>query len=92
MSTSVRHDRERRRFVADLEGPEAHLEYVLLAGGQLDFRHTFVPPEQRGKGVAEDLVRAGLGYAQEEGLRVVPSCPYVARFIERHPEFAGLVD
>jgi uncharacterized protein len=55
------------------------------------FTHTFVPPELRGRGIAEKLVRAALEHAREEKLRVVPACSYVAVFIERHKEFQPLL-
>ena len=53
--------------------------------------HTFVPPECRGKGLAEQVVRAALDFARAEHLRVVPQCSYVGVFVQRHPEFAELL-
>lgn len=55
------------------------------------FTHTLVPPELRGRGVAEKLVRAALAEARARGCRVVPQCSYVARFIERHAEYQDLL-
>lgn len=63
-------------------------EYALESGAdetRMIFTHTFVPPEMRGKGVAEALVRAALADARSHGRRVVPHCSYVAKFIGRHP-------
>jgi predicted GNAT family acetyltransferase len=53
--------------------------------------HTFVPGELRGRGLAEQLVRAALEHARAEKLRVVPACSYVAKYIERHPEYRALL-
>jgi len=63
-------------------------EYV-RGEGTLILAHTFVPPELRGRGLAERLVRVALDYARAERLRVVPSCSYVAAFVERHPELVA---
>ena len=63
-------------------------EYV-RGEGTLVLTHTFVPPEVRGRGLAERLVRVALDYARVERLRVVPSCSYVAAFVERHPELVA---
>jgi predicted GNAT family acetyltransferase len=72
-------------FELRIGGAVAVAEYV-RGEGTLVCTHTFVPPELRGRGIAERLVRAALEYARAERLRVVPACSYVAAFVERHPE------
>ncbi|MFM6851161.1 MAG: GNAT family N-acetyltransferase [Terrabacter sp.] len=62
-----------------------------LTGDVIDLVHTEVPEELGGQGHAATLARGALADARERGLRVVPSCPYVARYIEKHPEHADLV-
>lgn len=87
---TVRHNREEHRFEAQVDGHLAVADYT-LDGERMIFTHTFVPPELRGRGFAEKLVRAGLDFARAEKRRVVPACSYVAVFIERNPEFKALV-
>ena len=87
----VRHDETQSRFVAEIDGHLAHADYVIEAG-RMVFTHTFVPPELRGRGVAEQLVRPALAHARARNLRVVPACSYVAAFIQRHAEFRDLLD
>jgi uncharacterized protein len=41
--------------------------------------------------VAGQLVEAAVGYARREGLRIIPSCWYVAQWIRQHPEHADLL-
>ena len=43
------------------------------------------------RGVGSRLIRAALDSARDQGLRVVPQCPFVRAFIERHPEYRDLV-
>jgi hypothetical protein len=86
----IRHEPERLRFVAALEGAEAVLEYRPAGTGILEYFHTYVPNAFRGKGVAGRLVEFALEHALEEGLEVVPTCPFVARIIEREPRFRAL--
>ncbi|MFT3782905.1 MAG: GNAT family N-acetyltransferase [Nibricoccus sp.] len=88
--TPVHHNPSTSRFEVNMGGATALLEYV-RAGGRVTFVHTFVPPEHRGQGIAEQIVRAALEWARGEQLKVVPQCSYTARFIERHPEFASLL-
>lgn len=74
-------------FVVELEGRQARLDYQLNpdpaghTGGQINFHHTYVPPEMRGQGVAEKLVRAGLQWAKQEQFHISASCWYVAKFL-----------
>ncbi len=52
----------------------------------LVFDHTYVPEHLRGQGIAEALVERGVAYAREKGMTVVPTCSYVRRLFDRHPE------
>jgi predicted GNAT family acetyltransferase len=53
--------------------------------------HTVVPDEFAGKGVGSALAKAALGYAREQGLRVIPTCSFIAGYITKHPEWHDLV-
>ena len=87
----VRHEPENARFTATTEGGEAALEYM-RDGKRITFTHTGVPPESEGKGVGSALARAGLDFARSEGLKVRPTCPFVADFVKRNPEYQPLVE
>ena len=90
-SIQVSHDTEAQRFVAALDEGEAELSYRRPDDATIDLTHTHVPREARGEGVGEALVRAALSYAREEGLRVIPTCPYVSRWLAEHPEERDIV-
>ena len=62
-----------------------------LAGDVITLVHTEVDPAFSGQGHAATLARGALDDARARGLRVVPSCPYVASYIDKHPEYADLV-
>ncbi len=57
----------------------------------LVFTHTEVDDAQEGKGVGSRLVRGALDDVRGSGLRVMPACPFVREYIERHDEYADLV-
>jgi uncharacterized protein len=63
-----------------------------LDGDVITLIHTEVRPAFNGQGHASTLARSALDDARERGLRVVPSCPYVAAYIDKHPDYADLVD
>lgn len=90
MMTDVRHDTDKERFEADVEGGLAYVAYK-RDGDVLVLVHTEVPPEAQGKGVAGAVVRAALEAARAEGRSVRPRCRYVAAYLKRHPEYADLV-
>ena len=90
MAVTIRHEPAARRFVADVDGATAYLSYREIDERVLDFDHTFVPRAVRGGGIASQLTQRALDYARERGARVVPSCPFVAAYIERHPEYGDL--
>lgn len=91
MSTAnIQHDISRQCFTAVVDGQEAILQYRLferaVSGSTetskgVDFTHTFVPPECRGKGLAEALVRKGLAWARQQDFEIKASCWYVAKFV-----------
>lgn len=82
----VEHNAQKQCFSATVDGYQAVLEYRALDEHTLDFYHTFVPNEMRGKGVAAVLAKAGLAYAKEQNYTVVPSCSYIATYLQRHPQ------
>lgn len=70
---------------------DGELTYRNIAPHTLDLIHTGVDPALRRRGIAAALVRAALAYARQQKLRVVPTCPYVERWLERHPQELDLV-
>lgn len=88
-SYPVIHHAALNRFEATVDGHLCICAYE-ISGALMTLSHTLVPPELRGRGLAELLVRAALTEARRQNLKVVPACSYVAKFIDRHPEFADL--
>lgn len=85
------------------DAPE-HDRYELSIGGEvvgfiayrarpglIAFVHTEVDERFQGRGLADRLIRFALDDARARGLAVLPFCPFVKAFIERHREFEMLV-
>lgn len=80
------------RFVLPIEGMgEGVLMYRRGKDNSLDLYSTQVPPEARGQNIGDKLVRAALDFARQEGVKVIPTCPYVAHWFKKHPEEAGML-
>ena len=85
MPASVQHDADAHRFTLATDAGEAVLEYT-LDGDTATFTHTRVPEAAEGQGVGSRLVKGALDAAREAGWSVVPQCPFVASYLERHPD------
>lgn len=53
--------------------------------------HTEVTERFAGQGLAGQLARFALDTARKEGIGVLPSCPYIRGWIQRHPDYLDLV-
>ncbi|MEG1615972.1 MAG: GNAT family N-acetyltransferase [Bacteroidales bacterium] len=84
------HDKENNSFKVTVDGYTAHVDYV-IKDNALDIRHTLVPKEIGGKGIAAALVKAAYDYAKEAGLKPMATCSYAVVWLERHPEYQGVV-
>jgi uncharacterized protein len=78
------------RFELEVEGHVAKSFYT-IADGVITFVHTEVPPQLGGKGVGSRLIKGALGQARGRGLKVIAECPFVKAYIEKHPEYADLL-
>jgi len=86
----VRDNRAEQEFELEVDGRRAIAAYQ-REGSTIVFTHTHVPQAIEGRGIGSKLIRAALDAVRDEGLKVVPQCPFVAAYIERHPEYRDLL-
>lgn len=86
----VRNNEAAQRYELAVDGAIAHADYA-REGDTLVFTHTIVPPELQGRGLGSTLIRAALEDVRARGLTLVPQCPFVAAYIDKHPEWRDLV-
>ena len=79
-----------RQFELAVDGALAFLTYRVV-GPRLVLIHTEVPDALEGRGVGADLVRAAVARAEADALTLVPKCPFVRAWLERHPGEADRV-
>ena len=90
MTGEVVDNRDANRFELRVEGRLSVATYERRTK-TITFTHTIVPPALEGRGIGSRLVKTALEQARAEGLKVVPQCPFVQAFIERHAEFQDLL-
>ena len=81
----VTDNKDALQFEARAEGEVAELIYRLRAG-RLVLTHTEVPPTLEGRGIGGKLVAAALDRARQDGLTIVPLCPFARSWLQRHPD------
>jgi predicted GNAT family acetyltransferase len=86
----VRQISELDRFEMDVAAGTA-LAVYRLADGVITFTHTEVPAALRGRGIGSQMMHGVLQSVRAQGLKVVPRCPFVGHFIDRHPQYADLL-
>ncbi len=59
---------------------------IAVAGDKLTVYHTEVDPQFEGKGFGRLLLQRMAAYARENGLKVIPLCPYVHAQFKRRPD------
>ena len=77
-------------FELERDGHVASLQYT-VAGHVLGLLHTEIPEALRGSGIASTLAQTALDWAREHHMKVDVVCPFVAAFLENHPEYSDLV-
>ena len=91
MDFEVQHDEKAKKYFALIDGRESVLEYGEAGAGTLNFFHTYVPPELRGRGIADEIVRHALDDAERRGCKVIPSCWFVRVYMQRHARYQPLL-
>lgn len=84
----ITHNSEKNRFEVIVDGVKAYTAFR-IENGALDIRHTIVPEEIGGRGIASALVKATYDYALSQHLQCIATCSYAAVWLQRHPEYKG---
>jgi len=79
------------RFEAWLEDELAGFADYQLRPGQIVFTHTEVDDRFEGMGVGSALARGALDSVRPTLLGVVPLCPFIKGYIDKHAEYQDLV-
>ena len=79
------------RYEVRVDGELAGFAQYRLRPAALAFVHTEIDDRFEGQGLGGKLVSHALDDARSRGLAVLPICPFVRSYIERHPEYLDLV-
>jgi predicted GNAT family acetyltransferase len=82
----------RMRYEITFDGALAGYALYSRRGHTVTFTHTEIDPSTEGHGLGGRLAKAALDDVRSRSLRVVAQCPFIASYIERHPDYADLLD
>ncbi|HEX4037432.1 MAG TPA: GNAT family N-acetyltransferase [Acidobacteriaceae bacterium] len=81
----------RSRFELSQDGKTSYLEFDTDDQGWMTLLHTEVPKEQRGRGLALEVITTAFQYAKDHSLKVDVLCPIALHILQTHPEFQALI-
>jgi predicted GNAT family acetyltransferase len=88
----VRQNEALRHYEIIVDGQVAGFVQYVTRPGKMILVHTEIDDAFEGRGLGSQLAAATLDDIRAQGLRVVPLCPFIASYLERHPEYDDLVD
>jgi uncharacterized protein len=92
MNVEVRNNLAKYRYELWVDGQRVGHAKYRLGHGRIAFVHTKVYEPHESLGLGTQLTRVALDDARARGLMVMPFCPFIADFIERHfDEYGDLV-
>lgn len=91
MSAEVIEDTDRQRFEAHVDGQLAGRVEYKLDSGTVNLVHTEVEDGFEGQGIGSALARGTLDALRESGRPVVNECPFLQRWVEKHPDYQDLL-
>jgi predicted GNAT family acetyltransferase len=89
MNAEVRNNPTEYRYEVWADGELAGYTQYVLRRGRIAFVHTKIDESYEGLGLGGRLARAALDDARPRGLMVMPFCPFIAGYIERHLDQYG---
>jgi len=88
----VRDDADNHRFELLVDGATAGLAMYRHRGEDIVVvTHSEVRPAFRGQGLGNELASRTLELIRSRGQKIVPICPFFARYVEEHPEYDDIV-
>ena len=90
LDPEIRDNTEAKRYELTIEGQAAVVIYNPVEGGLL-ITETIVPIPLEGRGIASRMAKHLLADIRQRGLVILPTCPFFAGYLKKHPEHADIV-
>lgn len=91
MSIEVIHHPDVNRYLILEDGVQVGLAAYRRTEDAIDIVHTEIDPAHGGKGLGGKLVQGMLDQIRAEAGTIIPSCPFVASWVDKHPDYEDLL-
>ena len=79
-------------FYIDVDGKqEAKMTFVFAGEDKIIIDHTEVNTENEGKGFGKQMVTKAVEYSRENGIKIIPLCPFAKSVFDKVPEFRDVL-
>jgi uncharacterized protein len=85
--TSISFSKTATRYELKIDGQVGSYADYVAVGDAIELPHTATDPRFRGQGLAGKLIRYALNDLRDSETRIIPTCEFVARFVDDHPEY-----
>jgi len=89
--TALRDNEVEDQFELLVDGAPAGILTYSIEDGDYALNHEQIDPSFQGLGMGSQLVSLALDQIRSKGRGVLPYCPFVLSFMQRHPEYQDLV-
>ena len=84
-------NKDKQQYEFHIDGYIPKIEYTKSGNDTIYLKHAEVPAALEGKGIGSELVKKALTDIENQNLRVIPVCPFIDAYIQRHPEWKHLI-
>ena len=92
MTVKHNENNDNGKFYLDNDGKEiGEMTYIIIEKNIMDINHTLIEEEHRGKNLGLELVEAGVKYAREHQLKILPTCPFVHKVFQENKNYSDVV-
>ena len=90
--TEIQHNETDKRFEIFQDGKSAgFMTYTWAGDDKFIIEHTEVGEQYGGLGLGKKLVEAGVNFAKEKGVKIIPLCPFAKAVIQKNSDWQDLV-
>ncbi|PWE00301.1 GNAT family N-acetyltransferase [Marinilabilia rubra] len=84
-------NKDKKRFELQVDHHTAKLYYEAYEPSVWRLTSTQVPGDLKGQGVGSSLVKQTVQYCRNNHIRVIPECPFIVKYMDRHPEMKDVL-
>lgn len=92
MEINHRKEENKGAFIATEDGAKAgEMTYSKAGDDKIIIDHTEVNPEFNGKGVGKQMVLSAVEYARENGIKILPLCPFAKATFDKNKDIQDVL-